>query len=402
MPVSVLDFAPLKLKRHEERRLRAGHLWIYSNEVDTAATPLKDLEPGQPVAIMAYNGKLLGTGYANPHSLLCARLISRDPQHPLSASLLVHRFKVALALRERLYDLPFYRLVHGEADGLPGLIVDRYGEICVAQITTAGMERLQQDIEAALRKVVNPDALLWRNDTPVRALEGLEEYVRIGFGEMPETVLVNEDDVRYEVALRSGQKTGWFFDQRDNRGRLDRYVAQRRVLDVFSYIGAWGIRAAARGAGEVVCVDGSAPALDLLVANAVRNGVAERVSALRGDGIAMLRDIHEAGERFDVVIVDPPAFIKRKKDLKEGMQAYRRLNERAMRVLGRDGLLVSCSCSYHMERKALVQVLLQAARHLDRSLQILEHGYQGADHPIHPAIPETAYLKAIFCRVLSA
>jgi 23S rRNA (cytosine1962-C5)-methyltransferase len=264
------------------------------------------------------------------------------------------------------------------------------------------MERLKADIEAALAKVVKPSALLWRNDSPARTLEGLDQYVQTGFGEVPETALVNEDGVRHEVALRSGQKTGWFFDQRDNRARLDRYVEGCRVLDVFSYVGAWGVRAAVRGAREVVCVDSSAPALEHATANAARNGVADRVSTLRGEGPAMLRNIREARAQFDVVIVDPPAFIKRKKDLKEGVLAYRRLNERAMQVLARDGLLVSCSCSYHMERTALVQLLLQTARHLDRSLQILEHGYQGPDHPIHPAIPETAYLKAVFCRVLPA
>ena len=399
---SVSDFAPIRLRKNEDRRLRAGHLWVYSNEVDTVATPLKTFEPGVAVEIQAHNGKFLGTGYVNPNSLICTRLVSRDPAHPLGHALLVHRLKVALSLRERTHHKPFYRLVYGEADGLPGLVVDRYGDICVAQIMTAGMERLKTDIQAALEKVLRPMALLWRNDSPARALEGLESYVEIGVGQVPETLVVEEGGIRFQIPSRSGQKTGWFFDQRDNRARLWKYVADRRVLDVFAYVGAWGIQAAVNGARDVLCVDASARALEYAGTNAGLNGVGERVSFVRSDAFDSLRALRESRERFDVVILDPPAFIKRKKDLKEGIQAYRRLNEQAMRVLERDGLLVSCSCSYHLTRDELVRMLLQSARHLDRSLQILEHGHQAPDHPVHPAIAESEYLKAVICRLLPA
>ncbi len=400
-PISPADFAPLRLRKDEDRRLRAGHLWIYSNEIDVEATPLRDFQPGQPVAIQASNGKTLGTGYINPHALLCARLVSRDLEHPLSPSLLVHRLNVALSLRERLYDRPFYRLVYGEGDGLPGLIVDRYGDLCVAQLTTAGMERLKDDILAALQKVLKPAAVLWRNDSPARELEGLERYVDAA-GEVPETVTVEEDGLRFQVSPRTGQKTGWFYDQRDNRARLDRYVAGRRMLDVCSYVGAWGVRAAARGAREVLCVDSSAPALEQAAANAALNGVGERVRTQQGDAFEVLKSLRETRERFDVVIVDPPAFIKRRKDFKEGALAYRRLNEMAMQVLERDGLLVSCSCSQLLSRDVLIQTLLQGSRHLDRNLVMLEQGRQGPDHPVPPAIPETDYLKMIIARVLPA
>ena len=396
------EFAPLRLNKNEDRRLRAGHLWVYSNEVDTTATPLKDFQPGQPVAIAAHNGKVLGTGYVNPHSLICARLLSRDPAHPLGLSLLVHRLKVALALRERLYARPFYRLVYGEADGLPGLVVDRFAEICIAQITTAGMERLKADILAALVKVVRPAAVLWRNDSPVREREGLNRYVETALGEVPDTLVVEENSARFQLSPYTGQKTGWFFDQQDNRARLGKYVQGRRVLDVFSYVGAWGVQAAVHGANEVLCVDTSEPALRYATANADLNAVTERVRTHQGDAFKVLKDLRESRERFAVVIVDPPAFIKRKKDLKEGTQAYRRLNEAAMQLLEKDGLLVSCSCSQQLPQEALSQILLQAARHLDRSLQILEQGHQAPDHPIHPAIPETDYLKALFVRVLPA
>lgn len=399
---ALTELAALRLRKNEDRRLRAGHLWVYSNEVDVAATPLRDFQPGQPVVIQASNGKFIGTGYINPQVLLCARLVSRDPDHPLNPSLLVHRLNVALSLRERLYPQPFYRLVHGEGDGLPGLIVDRYGDCCVAQLTTAGMERMKAEVLAALQKVLKPRAVLWRNDSPVREIEGLERSVADAMGEMPETVTVEEDGLHFQVAPRTGQKTGWFYDQRDNRARLDRYVRNRRVLDLFSYVGAWGIRAAAQGADQVLCIDSSAPALELAAANAALNGVSERVRFQQGDAFEALKALREARERFDVVIVDPPAFIKRRKDMKEGALAYRRINEMAMQVLERDGLLVSCSCSQLFSREALEQTLLQASRHLERNLVILEQGRQGPDHPVPPAIPETDYLKAVFARVLPA
>ncbi|MGB2971268.1 MAG: RlmI/RlmK family 23S rRNA methyltransferase, partial [Candidatus Competibacter sp.] len=218
---SPVDFAPLRLRKDEDRRLRAGHLWVYSNEIDVTATPLRDFQPGQPITIQASNGKALGTGYINPHALLCARLVSRDLEHPLGPSLLVHRLNVALGLRERLYEKPFYRLVYSEGDGLPGLIVDRYGDLCVAQLTTAGMERLKDDILAALQKVLKPTAVLWRNDSRMREMEGLERTVTDAAGEVPDMVTVEEDGLRFQIAPRTGQKTGWFYDQRDNRARLD-------------------------------------------------------------------------------------------------------------------------------------------------------------------------------------
>ncbi len=400
--VSSTDFAPVRLRKDEDRRLRTGHLWVYSNEIDVAATPLRNFQPGQLVAIQASNGKALGTGYINPHALLCVRLVSRDLEHPLSPSLLVHRLNVALSLRERLYEQPFYRLVYSEGDGLPGLIVDRYGDLCVAQITTAGMEQLREEIIAALQKVVKPAAILWRNDSRIREMEGLERYIATASGEVPAVVTVAEDGLRFQVSPSAGQKTGWFYDQADNRARLDRYVNGRRVLDVFSYVGAWGIRAAAHGAREVWCVDASATALEHATVNAELNGVNDRVRIQQGDAFEVLKQLREAREHFDVVIVDPPAFIKRRKDFKEGALAYRRLNEMAMQVLERDGLLISCSCSQLLSRDLLIQTLLQGARHLDRNVVILEQGRQGPDHPLPPAIPETDYLKMLIARVLPA
>ncbi|RRQ22318.1 class I SAM-dependent rRNA methyltransferase [Thiohalobacter thiocyanaticus] len=391
--------APLRLKRREERRLRAGHLWVYSNEVDTGATPLTGFAPGQPVRIEAHNGRPLGSGYVNPHSLICARLVSRDPDQVLDKSLLVHRLNVALSLRQRLYEQPCYRLCYGEADGLPGLIVDRYGDILAVQLTTAGMEAVREAVIAALEQVLRPQGILLRNDTEVRRLEGLETYVET-LGEVPDPVVVSENGARFEVSLQSGQKTGWFYDQADNRGRLRRYAAGARVLDVFSYVGAWGVQAALAGASEVICVDSSREALERAAHNAVINGVGDRLQTRQGDAFEALKALREADERFDLVILDPPAFIKRRKDIEAGTEAYQRLNQLAIRLLGRDGFLVTASCSHHMQSGAFRQAVHRAARHVDRRLQILEWGQQAADHPRHPAIVETDYLKALYCRLV--
>lgn len=395
------ELAPLRLKKNEERRLRAGHLWVYSNEVDTGHTPLTAFEPGQLVMIEAYNGKPLGTGYVNPHSLICARLVSRDPAHVLSKSLLVHRLNVALALRERLYGKPYYRLVHGEGDALPGLVVDRYADVLVVQLTTAGMERAREAVIEALQKVIKPTGILLRNDSSIRVMEGLQNYVEV-IGQIPDILDLEENGVRFQVSAQSGQKTGWFYDQRENRARLSRYVKDLRVLDLFSYVGGWGVQAAVAGAREVICVDASHDALMQVAVNAELNAVQSRVLVRKGDAFDVLRELREAREHFDVVVLDPPAFIKRKKDAKAGVEAYQRINQQAMQVLAKDGILVSASCSYHLEASALQQLVLAASRHVDRSMQILERGRQGPDHPMNPAIPETEYLKALYCRVLPA
>jgi len=390
----------LRLAKNQDRRLRAGHVWVYSNEVDTAQTPLKAFTPGQPVQIENAQGKWLGSGYVNPGSLICARIVSRDRSVAVDGSLLVHRLKVALSLRERLYSRPYYRLLFGEADGVPGLVVDRYGDYVAVQVTTAGIEALRDELVAALVKVLKPRGVVLRNDSSIRELEGLDRYVELAHGEVPARVPIEEGDSRFEVSLYEGQKTGWFFDQSANRDAFVRHVAGRRVLDVCSYVGAWSVRAAMAGAEAVTAVDVSAAALEQVNDNAARNGVGNRVATLHGDAFGVMRDLRADREQFDIVVLDPPAFIKRRKDQKEGLLAYRRLNEAALRLLGRDGLLVTASCSFHLNRDELLRTVQQAARHSDRSLQMLQYGQQSPDHPVHPAVPETAYLKAYTLRCL--
>ncbi len=395
-----MSLPSLRLKSNSDRRIKAGHLWVFSNEVDTAQTPLTLFEPGQEVSLETASGKSLGLACVSPNNLICARLHSRDSKHRLDKSLLVHRIKVALSLREKLFDQPFYRLVYGDSDLLPGLVVDRFGDYLVVQIGTPGMERVREAIVEALVQVLKPAGILFKNDSGARAQEDLPSYVEAAHGEVPERVALIENGVRFEAPVWTGQKTGWFYDHRMNRARLAPYVKGKRVLDLFSYIGGWGVQAAAFGASEVMCVDISAPALDQVEHNAELNGVAEKMAVVEGNVLDALRELKAADERFDVVIADPPAFIKKRKDIRNGEQAYRRLNEQAMRMLNKDGILVSASCSMHLAEDNLRDILNASARHLDRHLVITERGFQGPDHPLHPAIPETGYIKSLFCRVL--
>jgi 23S rRNA (cytosine1962-C5)-methyltransferase len=390
------ELPALRLKRNEDRRLNAGHLWIFSNEVDTDQTPLPKFEPGELVRVLAHNDRALGLAYVNPKSLISARMLGtwKLPD----TAWLAGRIRGALALRERLYPKPYYRLVYGESDGLPGLVVDRYGSACVVQIGTAGMERLKPQIQQALERVLGCEALLFKNDGSTREMEGLPSYLETAKGNFEGLGTLFEDDLEFQVPLVEGQKTGWFFDQAANRRALAKYVRKgARVLDVFSYVGAWGVRAARCQAREVLCVDSSAAALELAVSNAERNDA--KITAVRGDAFDVLEDLVKRREKFDIVIVDPPAFAKRKKDLPKALAAYKRLNQLAMQVLGPEGILVSCSCSYHVSPEDLQDAIAKAAKSADKQLQILEMGGQAPDHPVHPAIPETRYLKAYFCRV---
>jgi 23S rRNA (cytosine1962-C5)-methyltransferase len=385
----------LRLKRNEDRRLHAGHLWIFSNEVDTGQTPLPKFKAGELVRVLSHNDRGLGLAYVNPKSLIAARML--ETWKIPDAKWLAARIRAALALRDRLYPKPYYRLVYGESDGLPGLIVDRFGANCVVQIGTAGMERLKEAIQAALIEVLHCDGVLFKNDGSTREMEGLPSYTEAVRGNFDHPALVIEDGLEFQAPLTTGQKTGWFFDQAANRRALSKYIRpQARVLDVFSYVGAWGVRAAHHGA-QVTCVDSSAAALEGAAANAARNGV--KLTTRKGDAFDVLEELAKEGAKFDVVIIDPPAFAKRKKDVPKALAAYKRLNQLAMGVVADEGILVSCSCSFQVSAEELQDAIAKAVRGSAKHLQILEVGGQAPDHPVHPAIPETRYLKAYFCRI---
>jgi 23S rRNA (cytosine1962-C5)-methyltransferase len=389
----------LRLKKREERRLRSGHLWVYSNEVDVKATPLTEFEPGQQVRIESAQGKFLGQAYINPNTLITARLFSHQPDSKLDTALLRHRIEKALALRKLAFDKPFYRLIYGESDFLPGLVVDRFADILSVQINTAGMDALTDDILNALQDEIKPSAILLRNDSPARELEQLDSFVKTVSGELPTQVELEENGTRFVAPLASGQKTGWYYDHRQNRQRLMHYAKGKRVLDMFSYVGAWGVQALNAGANEVVCSDASVTFLEQAGDNAELNGHVDRFSALAGDAFDVLKALREDGEKFDIVVLDPPAFIKRRKDFKEGAQAYQRINRLAMQVINDGGLLVSASCSHHMPAAQLLDEIRKAGQKQGNFVQVLEQGHQGPDHPIHPAMRETEYLKSWLCRV---
>ncbi|MDP1542939.1 MAG: class I SAM-dependent rRNA methyltransferase [Polycyclovorans sp.] len=385
----------IQLKPREDRRLRAGHLWVYSNEI-VAPPNFAKLTPGTLCRVLDARAKPLGTGYINPHTLICLRLLTGDITAEIDADWFARRLNAALALRARLYPTPHYRLVFGEADGLPGLVIDRYDDVLAVQITTAGMELLKPALLEALKIVLKPRGILISNDLAMRETEGLPQIDEV-IGEVPDEIAIIESGLHFRVPLAGGQKTGWFYDQRHNRDRFAAYARGGRLLDVFSYAGGWALRGLQAGASAAICLDSSAPALAAAQASAKSNDLT--VETRQGEAMDLLRELKAEGQRFETVVVDPPALIKRKRDHEKGLEHYAALNRAAMQVMSADGILIACSCSHHLEPAELQRVLLREARKLDRRLQILETGAQGADHPVHPAIPETRYLKALVARV---
>ena len=389
----------IRLKGQADRRLRAGHQWIYSNEINTELTPLKQFHAGDQVIVEAANGKPLGIAMVNPNTLICGRLISRDIKTPLDKSLLVHRFKIALSQRELFYPAPYYRLVFGDADGLSGLVVDRFADVLVVQISTAGMERLKDEIIEALQDVIKPTAILLKNDGKMRSVEGLDAYVVEALGTVPELVYLQENDVLFEVPVWDGQKTGWFYDHRENRQTLQRLSAGKRVLDVFSYIGGWGVQAASAGATDVTFIDASEKALGHVESNLQLNQYEGNAELMHGDAFDSMQSLIADKQRFDVVVIDPPAFITRRKDIKAGEAAYFKANQMALRLVAKGGVLVTASCSMHLREEKLHELVRSNSRSLERFSQLIYRGTQAPDHPVHPSIEETQYLKALFYRV---
>ena len=389
----------LYLKKREDKRLKAGHLWIYSNEIDIQKSPLKSFEPGEMATVLSAEGKNLGSAYVNPHSLIAARVCDESKNCQLDKDWFIQRLSQALNLREMMFEKPFYRLCFSEGDYIPGLIIDRYDDCFVLQINTAGIEMAKAALFDALETLFNPTSIVLRNDSSSRALEGLNQDKEQIKGDSSDEIWLEENNVKYLADVMNGQKTGWFYDQRINRRNMMTQVQNKTVLDVFSYTGSWSVSAAVAGAEQVTAIDISESALQVLEKNALANGVQEKINTICEDAFTAMQDLNAANQLFDVVCIDPPAFIKRKKDIKEGIQAYNRANRMAMNLVKPGGLLISSSCSYHLSQANLQNSLLQAGRKLRRQTQIISYGYQGSDHPIHPAIEETRYLKTVTCRV---
>jgi 23S rRNA (cytosine1962-C5)-methyltransferase len=386
----------LVLRKNQDRRVRAGHPWIFSNEVaGFEGAPL----PGDLVDVADVRGAFLGRAYYNPHSLICARLLTRGHDE-VDEELFVKRVERALRLREAaLPGTRTLRVVYGESDFLPGLVVDRYGDHLVVQVLALGMEVRQDLVRGALERVLAPRGVVRAADSPLRTLEGLSLERGVWWGEVPERVEVELEGFQVEVDLLHGQKTGLFLDQRLNRRVAERWAAGRRVLDVFCYQGEWALHAARGGAERVLAVDSSEPALAAAARNLERGGCGDRVTLRRGDAFDVLRGLEAEGARFGLVILDPPALIKSRRHLAAGARAYRELNRAAMMLLQEEGVLMTCSCSHHLDDGLFRQVLLEAARAAHRPFRVVEWRGESPDHPQLLAVPETHYLK---CAVLQA
>jgi 23S rRNA (cytosine1962-C5)-methyltransferase len=382
------------LRAGEDHRVRGGHPWAFSNEILMDAET-KALPAGSLVTLRTPGGEPLGVATFNPHSLIATRLISSKPEAVIDALFIGRRLAQAIKLRDRLVGVPYYRLIHAEADGLPGLIVDRFGDALVVQVNSAGMENLMPVLMEALEAELAPKTIVFKNDTPVRNLEGLAREVVVAKGDAAQSIELLENDARFVADLSGGQKTGWFYDQRDNRRFMAGLAKDARVLDVFCYSGGFGVLAAKHGAKSVLCVDSSQPALDAAAEAAKLNGVADKVAFKKSDAFEALQELAAEGAIFDVVICDPPAFVKSRKDLKTGAQGYRKLVRLAAPLVAPGGFLFVASCSHLVDVPLFAEQVRRGLRDAEREGRILRSSGAALDHPVHPGLPETAYLKAM-------
>jgi 23S rRNA (cytosine1962-C5)-methyltransferase len=373
------------------RRARIGSPWLFSNEIRMDPS-VKGIAPGTIVNVRGEDGREFGTGYFNPKSLIAVRLLTEGCDTVIDKDFFAARLARALALRAGLYDKPFYRLVHGEGDHLPGLVIDRFGDTLTVQIGTAGMEKQRDLILAALDQLLSPATVILRADAPSRALEGMESYVETVKGS-GHRIAVEENGARYMADLTEGQKTGWYYDQRDNRAFIAQFAKGKSVLDAYSYTGGFGTLAAKAGARETICLDSSAPALALAEEGARANGV--KIQAVKADVFEELERLIGGAEKFDIVLADPPPFVKSKKDLEPGAKAYRKLARLAAQVTAPGGILMLASCSHNIPPERFADECAQGLLRAGRRASLIRQAGAGPDHPVHPLLPESAYLKAL-------
>lgn len=379
------------LRAGEDRRVRAGHPWAFSNEIlmdaDAKAIPV-----GSLATLRAPGGEALGLCTFNPHSLIAARVLTTNPEAQVDALFFGRLLTRAAALRDRLVGVPHYRLIHAEADGLPGVIIDRFGDSFVVQVNTAGMDALTPVLLEALEAEFSPKTIILKNDSPVRELEGLKREVVVAKGEAGSIELI-ENDARFVADLSEGQKTGWFYDQRDNRRFMAGLAKDARVLDAYCYSGGFGVLAATRGAASVLCLDRSQPALNAARQAAALNGVDKVVAFQKSEVFEALEAMKPRSH--EVVICDPPAFVKSRKDLKTGAQGYRKLVRLAAPLVTKGGFFFVASCSHLVDVPLFAEQVRRGLRDAQRTGRILLSSGAALDHPVHPNLPETAYLKAM-------
>lgn len=383
----------LRLQPGEDRRIRAGHPWVFANELklDDAG---RALPAGSVVRLAGADGRVLGVGTFNRHSLIAVRLFSPEADARLDRDFLVRRLTAARDLRARLGLGAHHRLVHAEGDALPGFIIDRYGDVAVVQANTAGAEALTPDLLDALDAVIAPRAIVLRNDAAVRGLEGLGQSVTLARGTLPDRIAAEEGGLQFPVDPLGGQKTGFFFDLRAARAQVAGLAASAsRMLDVYCHTGAFGLAAAAAGAAEVTMVDRSDHAVALAEAGAKANGLADRCRFVREDGFAALERMGHEGQRFDVVVTDPPSFVKSKKELKSGARGYRKLVRLAAPLVAPGGFYFVASCSHNVSAELFADEVRAGLAAAGRNGRVILAGGAGPDHPVHPHLPESAYIK---------
>jgi 23S rRNA (cytosine1962-C5)-methyltransferase len=380
------------LRKNEEHRLTQGHQWIFSNEIKTVQG---EPEPGDLVEILRYDEKFLGLGFFHPHSLIAVRLLSREREE-ISFGFFEERIGRALQLRKRLFpDSESFRVVHGESDFLPGLIVDKYNEFLALQTFSFGMDRRLTLICDVLESIFHPKAIVERNESPLRTLEGLPLKKGVLRGSLDQTI-ITEHALKYKVDLLNGQKTGFFLDQRENRKAIHVYANDAHVLDCFCNEGGFSLNALKAGAKEVLGLDISERAIAKAKVNATINQ-AERVMFKVGDAFDQLKEFVAGGKRFDLVILDPPSFSKSKKTVATALRGYKEINTLALKLLDAGGILATASCSHHVTEESFLSTVEAAARSAHRTLQLLQFSGASPDHPVLSAMPETKYLKfAIF------
>jgi 23S rRNA (cytosine1962-C5)-methyltransferase len=377
----------VKLKKKEERRIVRGHPWVFSNELQDVP---KNAPPGEVVDVLDFSGQFIGRGYLNPHTLIAVRLLTRRREE-IDHTFFLRRITAARDLRGRLGFGESFRALFSEGDGIPGLIVDKYADTLVVQSLTAGVDRMLGTIVAVLQEVYSPQAIVLRNDAAARELEGLARETRVAVGATSGRVSFEESGIRYTVDVLAGQKTGFFFDQRENRLALEGLVTGRRTLDCFCYVGAWSLAAARFGASEVIGIDSSEKAIQLARENATVNDLP--VEFKNADVFEELRAREIQKERFGCIILDPPAFVKSRAKVREALKGYKEINLRAMRMLEPGGMLVTCSCSHHVDQELFREMLIDAAHAAGRQARLLEMRFQARDHPMLLAARETQYLK---------
>ncbi len=399
--MATMHYPTASLKPHKNEVLQSGHLWIFSGALQQAP---RWIEAGGLVDVKSATGQFVARGYYNPNTDIAIRILTRDSEEAIDSDFLRSRIRHAVQLRS-VFDpqqTSAYRLINAEGDGLPGVIVDRFADILVMQIHTMGMELMRAQLIEALMQELDVKGILLRNDTQSRRREGLEvEEPVVVAGEVPSQVTILENGVTFLVDPWQGQKTGFFLDQRDKRAALRKYARGKRVLNCFSYTGGFSVYAALTShETSVTSVDTSASAMALAHQVFTHNGLEpERYEFLIADVFDYLEDAQQRGEQFDIVVLDPPAFAKTQSAQAQALKAYRRLNLLGMQVMRPGGILLSCSCTGVVGLDDLLGILAQDAQRLNRAVQLLELYTHGVDHPINLAMPETSYLKAVFCRV---